>query len=224
MMKIFLVFILILGNLQAYSQFVKGRLLNENNESIQFATVLLFNNTDSSMIKAEVSDTSGNFNILLPNTNNFFFLEIQTMSYSTHYTLPFSGNTYFNQIILKTDNSIKEVELTFQKPMFEVTGRGMIVNVEASPILNSGNTQDVLERIPGMVVNQDGSLTLKGKHNVLIYMDGKPTNMDQKDLVILLQNTPASEIEKIEVFERPAIKGMSFEYNSLPLNCKAVES
>lgn len=57
-----------------------------------------------------------------------------------------------------------------------------------------------------MVVNQDGSLTLKGKHNVAIYMDGKPTMMDQKDLVILLQNTPASEIEKIEVFETPPAK------------------
>lgn len=206
MMKILLPLVLILGNLQAYSQFAKGIILNENNESIPFATVLLFNTTDSAMVKAEVSDTAGTFSIPLPNAKDSYFLEIQTMSYSTHYTAHFSGNTDFNQIVLKTDNAIKEVELTFQKPMFEVTGRGMIVNVEASPVLSSGNTQDVLERIPGMAVNQDGSLTLKGKHNVLIYMDGKPTNMNQKDLVILLQNTPASEIEKIEVFETPPAK------------------
>lgn len=198
--------ILILGTFQLFSQQVSGSLKNQKNEPVPYATVLLFKATDSAMVKAEVSDTAGLFNLSLPNTTDKYFLEIQTMSYSSHYSAPFVGNTNLGEIILKTDNEIKEVELTFQKPMFEVTGRGMIVNVEASPILSSGNTQEALSKIPGMVVNQDGSLSLKGKHNVVIYMDGKPTNMDQRDLVILLENTPASEIEKIEVFETPPAK------------------
>jgi hypothetical protein len=205
-MKNLLSIILVFASLLASSQVVKGILTNKESEPVPFATVLLFSASDTSMVKANVSDSTGFFNITLPNSDSLYFLEIQTMSFKTHTTQTFSASHDFNTIFLETDNEIKEVELTFQKPMFEVTGRGMIVNVEASPILSSGNTQEVLAKVPGMVVNQDGSLTLKGKHNVRIYMDGKPTNMDQKDLVILLENTPASEIEKIEVFETPPAK------------------
>ena len=205
-MKNLLSIVLVFASLISYSQVVKGNLINAQNKPTPFATILLFSASDSSMIKADVLDSTGLFKIQLPSTDTPYFLEIQTMSYMTHTTEVFKGNKNFNTIQLETDNEIKEVELTFQKPMFEVTGRGMIVNVEASPILSSGNTQEVLAKVPGMVVNQDGSLTLKGKHNVRIYMDGKPTNMNQKDLVILLENTPASEIEKIEVFETPPAK------------------
>ena len=205
-MRNILSIIIVLTSLLSRSEVVKGKLTNNNNEPVPFASILLFNSSDTSIVKADISDSAGIFNITLPNPNTFYFLEIQTINYKNHFTEKFKGNKNFNQIRLEADNKIKEVELTFQKPMFEVTGRGMIVNVEASPILSSGNTQDVLSKVPGMVVNQDGSLTLKGKHNVVIYMDGKPTMMDQRDLVILLQNTPASEIEKIEVFETPPAK------------------
>ena len=195
-MIITLVFLSVL----AQSQIVKGKLSNKNSDPIPFATILLLKASDTTMVKADVSDSTGFFQTTLPNSDTSYFIEIQTMNYKSLFTKPFKGDKNFNQIILETDNKIKEVELTFQKPMFEVTGRGMIVNVEGSPILSSGNTQEVLEKVPGMVVNQDGSLTLKGKPNIMIYMDGKPTNMNQQDLVILLKNTPASEIEKIEVF------------------------
>lgn len=201
-MIITLVFLSVL----AQSQIVKGKLSNKNSDPIPFATILLLKTSDTTMVKADVSDSTGFFQTTLPNSDTSYFIEIQTMNYKSLFTKPFKGDKNFNQIILETDNKIKEVELTFQKPMFEVTGRGMIVNVEGSPILSSGNTQEVLEKVPGMVVNQDGSLTLKGKPNIMIYMDGKPTNMNQQDLVILLKNTPASEIEKIEVFETPPAK------------------
>lgn len=180
--------------------------MTDDNSPAPFANVILFNPSDTTMASAAISDTSGNFEIKLPNETADYFIEVQFIGYEYYKTKIFKGSKNFGSIQLKTDNEIEAVELTFQKQMFEKTGRGMIVNVEASPILSSGSTQEALGKIPGMVVNQDGSLTLKGKHNVVIYMDGKPSNMNQKDLVILLENTPASEIEKIEVFETPPAK------------------
>lgn len=143
-MRNILSIIIVLSSILARGEIVKGRLTNNNNEPVPFASILLFNSADTSIVKANISDSTGIFNIISPNPNTFYFLEIQTINYKNHLTETFKGNKNFNQITLETDNKIKEVELTFQKPMFEVTGRGMIVNVEASPILSSGNTQDIL--------------------------------------------------------------------------------
>lgn len=205
-MKRFLSLMFTLSSIIAVSQNAKGKVLTVNNEPAPYANIILFNAIDTTLAGAVLTDTAGNFEISIPNQESKYYIEVQFIGYKYYQTPIFNGVRSFPTIQLETDNELETLELTFQKQMFEKTGRGMIVNVEASPILSSGNTQDALGKIPGMVVNQDGSLTLKGKHNVQIYMDGKPTNMSQRDLVILLENTPASEIEKIEVFETPPAK------------------
>jgi hypothetical protein len=188
------------------AQNLTGTVTDQNKEPTPFANVLLFNASDSSLVKAEVTDTTGGFSFN-NSSDQLVFIEIQMIGLATFYSEPFMGGKEFKSIVLAPSaNQLGEVTIKVQKPMFETTGRGMIVNVASSPILSSGNTQEVLEKIPGMIVNQDGSLSLKGKHNLVIYMDGKRTFMSQKDLMIFLQNTPASEIEKIEVFETPPAK------------------
>lgn len=205
-MKIFFTLLFSIFSITVFSQKATGEIQTTDLKSAAYANVILFNSIDTSMVSAVLTDTAGKFEIDIPNGTDKYFIEIQYIGYNNYQTEIFSGSKNFTPIQLITDNEIETVHLTFQKQMFEKTGRGMIVNVEASPILSSGSTQDALGKIPGMVINQDGSLTLKGKHNVQIYMDGKPTNMSQRDLVILLENTPASEIEKIEVFETPPAK------------------
>lgn len=205
-MKLFLSVGFLLLCISTFSQTVSGVITNETKDELSFVNVLLFNSADTSMAGAELSDSTGRFSLRLPNNETEYYLEYQMIGYEVLQSEKFIGSKSFGTITLLADNQIDEVSITVQKPMFEQTGRGMIVNVEASPVLSTGSTQDVLSKIPGIVMNQDGSLTLKGKHNVVIYMDGKPTNMDQKDLVLFLQNTPANEIEKIEVFETPPAK------------------
>ena len=80
------------------------------------------------------------------------------------------------------------------------------MNVSSTPILENSSGKEKIEKIPGTKINQDGSISLKGKQNVQIFMDGKPSNMSREDLMRLLANMPASEIEKIEVFEIPPAK------------------
>lgn len=196
-----LILIFITLSLQSFSQLVEGKLIS-NEAPVEFANILLYNQNDSSFVLGAMSDSTGRFSFNTPSYDTRYYLDIQMIGLKSFKSEPFSGSKNFGNISLIRDENQKldEVTITIQKPMFEKTGRGMIVNIETSPVLKSGSTQDVLEKIPGVVVNIDDSLTLKGRSNVRIFMDGKPTLMSLEDLTKLLENTPTDEIEKIEVF------------------------
>ena len=189
-----------------FAQNVRGTVVDKNGDPIEFVNVILYSHPDSAFVKAELSDTVGKYSVSLP-SNNQYYLEFQMLGLGTTSTLPFSGETVLEPVVLSEDvHYLKTTTITVQKPMIEKTGRGMIVNVSSSPILSNGNTKEVLSKIPGVVVHQDGSVTLKGKSNVVIYIDDKPTYMSLEDLVRLLEGTPASEIEKVEVYDTPPAK------------------
>lgn len=189
------------------AQEVKGKLLDANNKPVAFANVLLFHEKDSTLKATALSDTAGYFSLNLPNSIDWYYVSIQYFGIKPYKTKSFSGNYDLGNLNLNSSSfDLDVVEITVKKPLIEVTGRGLIMNVSESPILQSGNSKDILEKIPGAVVNQDGSVTLKGKQNVQIFIDGKTTNMALDDLVRLLENTPSSEIERVEVYENPPAK------------------
>jgi hypothetical protein len=78
-----------------------------------------------------------------------------------------------------------------------------VVNVEAS-ITNAGTTAlEVLEKSPGIVVDKDGNIMLKGKSGVVVMMDGRPTYLGATDLANLLRSMPAAQLDQIEIMTNP---------------------
>lgn len=197
---------LLLASFSLFSQNITGVLKHEN-EPVLFANILLFSASDSSFVKAALSDTTGYFEMDQINPDATYYIQTQIMGLKDFYSENFKGAKNFGTIALQTSSTeIETVNISVQKQLIEKTGRGLVMNVEASPVVSSGTTEEAIEKIPGVVLNQDGTLSLKGKSDVLIYMDGKRTYMSVKDLMDLLKNTPASDIEKIEVFETPPAK------------------
>jgi outer membrane receptor for monomeric catechols len=64
----------------------------------------------------------------------------------------------------------------------------------------------VLEKSPGVTVDKDGNISLKGKQGVQIYIDGKPSYVSGADLVNLLKNMNAVQLEQIEIMTNPPAK------------------
>ena len=57
-----------------------------------------------------------------------------------------------------------------------------------------------------MLVNQETSISLKGKQGVIVMIDGKPSPLSGADLINYLKGIPASNIEKIEIITNPSAK------------------
>ena len=102
--------------------------------------------------------------------------------------------------------SISGVTVTSKKPFIEQKAGKTVINVEASPTNTGLNALELLEKSPGVTVDNDGNISLKGKQGVLILIDGKPTYMSGADLAALLKNMQSSSLEQIEIMTNPPAK------------------
>ena len=65
---------------------------------------------------------------------------------------------------------------------------------------------DLLEKTPGVTVDKDGNISLKGKQGVLVLIDGKPTYLSSQELANMLKNMPSTMLDQFEVMTNPPAK------------------
>lgn len=74
------------------------------------------------------------------------------------------------------------VTVTARKPFIQKLSDRIVVNVENSNVSAGSSAMEVLERSPGVNIDQNDAISLKGKQGVIIMIDGKPTPMTGSDL------------------------------------------
>ena len=177
---------------------------------IDAATVSLYNGTDSSLVKINITDKQGNFEFQNVKPGKYYLLATSIGHLSTYSSLI---NVAENQKLsigqLKLNNetkTLKAITVTAKKPFIERKIDRTIINVDAS-ITNAGTTAlEVLEKSPGVTVDKDGNVSLKGKSGVMIMLDGKPSYLSGDQLASLLKNMPSSAIHQIEIMTNPSAK------------------
>jgi len=101
---------------------------------------------------------------------------------------------------------LAEVSVSSKKPLVQQLTDRMVINVDASPTNVGANALEVLEKSPGITVDKDGNISLKGKEGVLVYMDGRPSYLSGQDLANLLRNMQATQLDQIEIMTNPPAK------------------
>jgi len=102
--------------------------------------------------------------------------------------------------------NLQGITVVARKPLIEQKIDRMVVNVDAA-VTNAGTTVlEVLEKSPGITVDGDGRISLKGKQQVLVMLDGKPTYLGPVELTNLLRSMPSSSVDQIEIMTNPSAK------------------
>jgi outer membrane receptor for ferrienterochelin and colicin len=81
-----------------------------------------------------------------------------------------------------------------------------IVNIGKDMLATSNNVSDLLEKVPAVSLDENGNPQVRGKGNVVVLIDGKPSNLYGSDLPTILQSFPANLIERIDVMTTPSAK------------------
>lgn len=102
--------------------------------------------------------------------------------------------------------ALDEVAVIRKKPIVENKIDKVVVNVDAMLTAAGGDAMDVLEKSPGIMVDQNGTITFKGKSGVAVFIDGKPTYMSGADLESYLKSLPAATLNQIELMTNPPAK------------------
>lgn len=138
-----------------------------------------------------------NFTIVLA-----VFLITAYTSFSQH-TAPKSDSTVTDTLLPFQLQELKEVKVVARKRLVEQKIDKMVINVDAA-ITNAGTTaMDVLEKSPGIQVDKDGNISLKGKQGVMVMLDGRPTYLSGAELANLLRGMESSQVEQIEIMTNP---------------------
>jgi iron complex outermembrane recepter protein len=194
---------------EAQSIIAKGK-LTAANKPLELATISVSNPAKKELVKAAVSDSLGNWQIELkvPGSYQFEFSRVGFATKTITVQLTEAGKNFENMELLPDAGMNKEVVVTSKKPMIEVKAGKTIVNIDASSTNAGATVLDVLEKSPGISVDKDGNISLKGKQGVVVMIDKRPTYMSAQDLTNMLKTMPAGQLEQIEIISQP---GSSFD-------------
>jgi outer membrane receptor protein involved in Fe transport len=180
---------------------IKGSLQDTLHEAIPFATVMLLNPGDSSLVNFTTSNDKGEFAFANVKNSNYL-LKIQHMSY-----LPM-------QIIIKpSSSSLNDLKVVEMKPISQLLME-VVIRAAKAPLRIRGDTveydastfkvppgstvEDLLRRLPGIDVDADGNISTQGKDVTRMYVDGKTFFGDDPKSVT--KNLGAEAISKVQVY------------------------
>ncbi len=188
---------------------ILGSITDSEGQAIIYANVGLYH-PDSSLVKVELSDEEGHFAFRQIPAGDYY-IEITYLGmnpYRSGLLHLQSGQTLeLPPISLQAAaTDLTEVEVTAQRPLLEVKPDKLVMNVQGSINATGSDAMELLRQAPGVVVDQNDNISLMGKSNVRIFIDGRPTRLSGEDLVALLEGMQANEIDAIEIITNPSAR------------------
>ncbi len=212
-------FVLMVGllaiSLASYSQEkgakINGTVIDGSQKIIESSTITLLRAKDSSVAKIGVADKNGTFQFEKI-AEGKYFVSVSAVGHQKGYSEIFEVTPEKSSITLKTielipqSKSLTGVTVIAKKPLVEQKIDRTVINVEASVTNVGSSALEVLEKSPGISVDKDGNISLKGKEGVMILVDGRPTQLSGADLANMLRSMNANQLDQIEIMTNPPAK------------------
>jgi len=180
----------------AQTSVVKGKIIDATTKKgIDLASVVLKLKTDTSKVYGAKTKEDGTYEIKNVPYNNYF-IDASSIGYSKKNAGSIninSANSNVKTIELSVNSkSLSNVLVTAEKNDITIEVDKKVFNVEKNLTSAGGTAVDALRNVPSVSVDMDGNLSLRGKENVTLYIDGKPSAMFGSDPQTALSSIPAS--------------------------------
>ena len=194
-------YIFLIGVMSAVSathaQQLTGRVLDAQNQPIEFANVALYALPDSSLVTGTITDARGAF--VLDGTARQTFLKVSFVGYETQTVdTPQSGV----MITLQAEVArLGEVTVTASRPAIRLKNDALVASVQGSVLSRAGTANDVLKRLPSLTSNNKGVFSVFGKGEAKIYINRR----EVRDLSELDQLS-STDIRDVEIIRNPGAR------------------
>jgi iron complex outermembrane receptor protein len=190
---------------------VSGALFDEQGKPLDYATVSLLKAQDSSMVKGTLSSPSGTYAFAHIKPGSYI-IKATVVGYEKSVSKPFTltdGSPNITVPALKmkpASHTLNTVSVTSTKPLIERKIDRTVMNVENSVLAAGNSAMEILERAPGVSVDKDDNISLKGKQGVTVMINDKLTYLSSTQLATLLRSTDGTTIQSIEIITNPSAK------------------
>ena len=187
---------------------ITGKIVDEsNNQGVPFVNVGLFRVADSAFVSGAASDDKGAFTLQAVPTGEMN-LKISAIGYET-FSMPVTvkGNQNLGTLKLTAGTTrLDEVVIAEKRPLFAVEGEKTMYNTAEDPSIQTGTLSDALQNAPGVSVDVEGNITLRGTSSVEVWINDKPSHMDGENLKTYIQTMPANSVDRVEVITNPSAR------------------
>ncbi len=191
---------------------ISGTVFSPDQQKAEAAIVNLLRAKDSVLVKAVITDSIGQYEFLITKPGTYL-ISVSFQGAAKYYTKPFGAANADQsikiepiQLIAKSATTLDEVTVASKLPFVEKKIDRTVINPDAL-IANAGtNALEVLEKSPGIQVDINGNISLRGKQGVMVFIDDKPTYLTSADLANYLRSLPSSTLATIEIMTNPPAK------------------
>ena len=187
---------------------IQGKVTTENNTNADLATVILLA-ADSAILKSTTCDISGIFRFEDIGPGKYLVLASKVgfaQSLGGPYVLDEKNALNIQLKLMRSYPQLKEVSVSAKKPYIDVRPGRVVLNVQSSIIAEGNSVFDILKQAPGVHVDNQGNMSIIGRQNALVMVDGKPTNLTAESLATYLQGMQSSSVQRIELISNPSAK------------------
>ena len=202
------IFLYITNFSNAQNKIITGKILDKkNNNPIAYATVTCKNSNDK-IITGVITNDKGEFKIYkLPKENiHLLFQFIGYTSIQKSIDLSTNETNYSLKDIYLKENITKLNEIKIQGETTTITQKidRKIINIGNDLMSTGGNSFEMLQNISSVDIDQiSGTISLRGNENVRVLVNGKPSNLNSKQL---LSQIPSNSVKNIEIITNPSAK------------------
>ncbi len=185
---------------------VTGKVIEkQSKQPLEYATVTFFLPNNPKAIAGGITNNLGEFDIDVNSGTYNISIEFISFQINEIKLKNITANTNLGLIELAEDaTQLSEVVIRTEKTTVEIKLDKKVYNVGNDLMVKGGTVSDVLDNIPSVAVDAEGTISLRGNENVRILIDGRPSNAI--NIIEALRNIPADAIDKVEVVTNPSAR------------------
>ena len=186
---------------------ISGKVIEKGtNQPLEYATIV-FENNITKQLSGGITDENGNFKFEV--TSGKYNVRAEFISFKSIKLAQTEFNSDVNLGVIAMEPDVaqlNEIEVVAEKSTVEIKLDKRVYNVGKDMMVKGGTVSDVLDNVPSVTVDAEGTVALRGNENVKILIDGKPSGLAGINIADALKLLPADAVEKVEVITNPSAR------------------
>lgn len=186
---------------------ISGKIIDKDTKQpLEYASVIFQSTTDANYITGEITDENGDFTFEV--NADVYEIKVEYMGFDAMTIPERTVNTDWNMGTIEVsagDEQLEDLVIAVERSPVEIKLDKRIYNVGDDNVVKGGTASDVLDNIPSVSVDSDGTVSLRGNESVRVLIDGKPSGM-ASNIADALKMLSAESIEQVEVITNPSAR------------------
>lgn len=221
-MKYILSIILLTFSVTAFSQVkLEGVIKDSLGSPLELANVIAINKATKSLDSYAITNDDGVFRLDLKKNTIYSIQASYIGMKSLDQPLETKEDDMVQDFVLFQDNSLDEVELTYEMPV-TVSGDTLVYNADSFNTGTERKLEDVLKNLPGVEINDDGQVEVEGKVVSKLMVEGK--DFFDGDTKLATKNIPSNAVDKVQVLKNYSevgqLGGVTNNQDNIAINIK----